>query len=244
MAGDAASALQSADGVVLTRAFAQRFFGRDVPLATAQRMGYPHTQFLDDPSWVFTDAKSQFPAVMPNAFRPDRTEIGLVLYDGVREVELSSVTDAYPRSTASDVLSLAPERSFVKTAHGMDLLPRFDLASAPALNRVLVPGTPDTTVAESADRWAAARGLTAERIHASGAYAYDLTLRDLARHETRPVAIWAAAWLEYPTGDLALERFLDLCPEARLAFSLTDHSFERRVPPGLARGWYDVEVAV
>ena len=128
----------------------QRFFGREVALETAQRMGYPHTQFLDDPTWVFTDTRSQFPAVMPNAFRGDRTEIGLVLYDGVREVELSSITDAYPRSTASDVLSLAPERTFVKTAHGLDLLPRFDFASAPALDRLLVPGTPDAALGDEA----------------------------------------------------------------------------------------------
>ena len=183
----------------------QRFFGREVALETAQRMGYPHTQFLDNPTWVFTDARSQFPAVMPNAFRTDRAEIGLVLYDGVREVELSSITDAYPRSTASDVLSLAPERAFVKTAHGLDVLPRFDFASAPPLNRLLVPGTPGPGVAADADRWGAKRGLAAEEIHAAGAYPYDLTLRDLALQETRPVAIWAAAWLEYPTADLALQ---------------------------------------
>jgi hypothetical protein len=183
----------------------QRFFGREVALQAAQRMGYPHTQFLDDPSWVFTDARSQFPAVMPNAFRADRTQIGLVLYDGVREVELSSITDTYPRSTASDVLSLAPERAFVKTAHGLDVLPRFDFTSAPALNRLLVPGTPDSRVAADAESWAATRGLVAERSHAADGYPYDLTLRDLARQETRPVAIWAAAWLEYPTADLALQ---------------------------------------
>jgi hypothetical protein len=142
---------------------------------------------------------------MPNAFRSDRTEIGLVLYDGVREVELSSITDTYPRSTAADVLSLAPERSFITTAHGLDLLPRVDFTSAPALDRLLLPGTPDAALAAATDAWAAQRGLVAERLHAAGGYPYDLTLRDLARHETRPIATWAAAWLEYPTADLGLQ---------------------------------------
>jgi putative intracellular protease/amidase len=183
----------------------QRFVGRDVALETARRMGYPYTRFLDDPTWEFTEARSLFPAVMPNAFRSDRTELGLVLYAGVREVELSSITDAYPRSTASDVLSIAPRRTFVRTAHGLDLLPRFDFGSAPTLDRVLVPGKPDAAIAAGADGWAAERGLVAEHIHASGGYPYDLTLRDLARQETRPVTTWAAAWLEYPTADLALE---------------------------------------
>jgi putative intracellular protease/amidase len=183
----------------------ERFFGRDVAVSTAERMGYPHTRFLDDPTWVFTDARSQFPAVMPNAFRSDRTEIGLVLYDGVREVELSAITDVYPRSTASDVLSLAPERSFIKTAHGLDLLPRFDFASAPGLSRLLVPDAPDAAIVADAEQWAAQRGLAAEQIHAAAGYPYDLTLRDLTLQETRPVAIWAAAWLEYPTADLGLQ---------------------------------------
>jgi AraC family transcriptional regulator, transcriptional activator FtrA len=182
-----------------------RFFGREAALETAARMGYPHTAFLDDPTWHFTDARSLFPAVMPNAFRTDRTQIGIVLHDGVREVELSSIIDTYPRSTAAEVLTIAPERTIVRTAHALDILPRFDLASAPRLDRVLLPGQPDAAFGAMVDRWAADQGQVAKSIHASGGYPYDLTLRDLARQETRPIATWTTAWLEYPTADLALE---------------------------------------
>ena len=93
----------------------ERFFGREGALETAERMGYPHAGFLDDATWHFTDARSLFPAVMPNAFRT---------------------------------------------------------------------------------------GLVAESIHASGGYPYDLTLRDLARQETRPVgcSYWPGSLSSYPSG--------------------------------------------
>jgi hypothetical protein len=43
-----------------------------------------------------------------------------------------------------------------------------------------------------------------ERVHAGGRYAYDLTLEDLARRETRLIASNAARWIEYPTAQLNL----------------------------------------
>jgi AraC family transcriptional activator FtrA len=182
-----------------------RFFGRDVALRTAEQMGYPHTEFLDDPTWHFTEVRSLFPAIMPNAFRGERTQIGLLLYNGIREVALSSITDTYPRSTAADVIGIGLTDGILRTAHGLDLLPRLNLSTATELDRLLVPGTLDRVAADEVDRWAAGRGLTAEHIHAAGGYPYDLTLRDLARHETRPIAVWAAAWLEYPIADLGLQ---------------------------------------
>lgn len=184
----------------------RRFFGREAADETARRLGYPHTRFLDDPTWQFASVKSaeNTAAILPNAFRWNRTQIGLVLYDGVGEIELSSVVDTYPRSTSTDVLAIAPARRYVRTAHGLDLLPRFDLATAPALDRVLIPGQPAPALDAELDRWAAARGLATERIHAAGAYPYDVTFQDLARTETRPIAGYAAAWLEYPTAQLDL----------------------------------------
>jgi putative intracellular protease/amidase len=199
-------------GVDATLHVLDRLFGRQTAMHAALQMGYPHTNFLDDPTWNFTVVQTLLPAIMPNAFRGERTQIGLVLHEGVGEVELTSITDAYPRSTVADVLTIAPEQAFIRTAHGLDLLPRYTLASAPALDRVLTPGNPDastnpavTHARAQVDEWAAKHGLTVERIHASGDYPYDATLRDLARQETRPMATWAAAWLEYPTADLALD---------------------------------------
>jgi hypothetical protein len=78
-------------------------------------------------------------------------------------------------------------------------------ASTETLADSLVPGTPDASVGAIADGWAAERGLVAERIHASGAYAYDATLADMARDESNAIVREAGIGLEYPTRDLHLD---------------------------------------
>jgi transcriptional regulator GlxA family with amidase domain len=181
----------------------RRFFGRAVADETARRLGYPHTRFLDDPSWTFEASNDA--VALPNLFRFGRAKIGVLVYPGIGEIELSSVTDTYPRALATDVLSIGAERTFIRTRHGLDLLPRHALASAPDVDRLLIPGQPAGAVAEPAERWATSHAQQpAERIHAGGGYPYDLTFSDMARHETRLVTRNAAAWIEYPTAHLDL----------------------------------------
>jgi putative intracellular protease/amidase len=189
-------------GVDATLYTLHRLFGREVADQTAQAMGYPHTRFQDDPTW--DAAADNFLPLLPNAFRLQATEIGLVLYDGVREVEVGSVIDTYPHSAVAQVHPIGLHAGIVQTRHGLDLVAPDDLSSAPRPDRVLVPGAPDATVAAEVDRWAATRGLQAERIHASGAYPYDATLRDMAHQESNAIVREAATGLEYPTRDLAL----------------------------------------
>jgi putative intracellular protease/amidase len=180
----------------------QRFFGRETALATAARIGYPHTGFLDDPAW---DAPAYSNAsFLPNLFRVGRTTVGLYLYPGVDELAVSSVTDTYPRAFATDVLTVGAGRSTIRTRFGLDLIPRHDLGSLPAVDRMLVPAAPNAADAAPLVAWGASNRTTVERIHAGGGFAYDRTLEDLARHETRPIAAHAAHWIEYPTAHLDL----------------------------------------
>jgi transcriptional regulator GlxA family with amidase domain len=181
----------------------QRFLGRDAALETAQRVGYPHTDFLDDRTWVLPPDNDA--AALPNLFRFGRTRIGLFLYPGVGEIELSSVTDTYPRALATDVLSIGAERAIVRTRHGLNLVPRHDLSSVRGLDRMLVPGQADADLVAPVERWAEARnGPAVEHIHAGGDYPYDSTLTDIAHRETRLIARNAARWIEYPTAHLKL----------------------------------------
>jgi AraC family transcriptional regulator, transcriptional activator FtrA len=190
-------------GVDATLYTVQRFFGRAKALETAARIGYPHTRFLDDPTFevpAYSDA-----AFLPNLFRLGRAKIGLYLYDGVDEIALSSVTDTYPRAFATDVLTVGARPGVVRTRFGLDLLPRHVLASLPPVGRMLVPGAAAAAAAAPIERWGASnQDVPAERIHAPGRYAYDLAPEDLARHETRPIAANAAHWIEYPTAGLDL----------------------------------------
>jgi hypothetical protein len=190
-------------GVDATLYTLQRFVGRARALETAARIGYPRTRFLDDPTWTvpaYSDA-----GWLPNLFRLGRAKIGLYLYDGVDEIALSSVADAYPRAFATDVLTVGAGRGIVRTRFGLDLIPRHDLASLPTVDRMLVPGATAPSADASIERWGASnQSVPLERVHTAGGYAYDLTLADMARHETRLIASNAAHWIEYPTGQLDL----------------------------------------
>jgi transcriptional regulator GlxA family with amidase domain len=180
-----------------------RFFGRAAADETARRIGYPHTRYLDDPTWV-VPADSDT-AMLPNLFRFSRTKMGLLVYPGVGEIELSSVTDTYPRALATDVLSIGAERGIMRTRHGLDLVPRHTLASVPALDRLFIPGQPDTAAMIPVETWGTSHRQTSiERIHGAGGYPYDLTFSDMARQETRLIARNAARWIEYPTAHLDL----------------------------------------
>jgi hypothetical protein len=181
----------------------QRFFGRDVAEETAQRIGYPHLRFLDDPTWVLPEDKDL--VALPNLFRFGHTQIGMLMYPGVDELALSSVTDTYPRSLATDVLTIGLERQMIKTRHGLDLVPRYDLTSVGKLDRMFIPGQADAMTIATVEQWAAPRlDRAVEQIHPAGVFPYDATFADLARHETRPIAANAARWIEYPIGDLQL----------------------------------------
>lgn len=120
-------------------------------------------------------------------------------------VDQENVTDTYPRAFATDVLAAGAEQGIVRTRFGLDLIPRHDLASLPGVDRMLVPGAPDASAAALIERWGASnQRVPVERVHASGGYAYDLRLQDMARHETRLIASHAAGWIEYPTAQLDL----------------------------------------
>jgi AraC family transcriptional regulator, transcriptional activator FtrA len=190
-------------GVDATLYTLQRFFGRAKVLETAARVGYPHTQFLDDPTWNVAEYSDA--AFLLNLFRFGRTKIGLHFYDGVDEIALSSVTDTYPRAFATDVLAASAERGRVRTRFGLDLMPRHDLASLNGVDRMLVPGAPHASAAAPIERWGGSnQGVPVARVHAGGGYAYDLPLQDMAQHETRLIASHAARWIEYPSARLDL----------------------------------------
>jgi transcriptional regulator GlxA family with amidase domain len=187
-----------------------RMLGREAADQTAEAIGYPHARFLDDPTWG--NSRLHPLPFLPGTYRWHRDEIGLLLYEGVRELEVASVVDTYPRSFTASVRTLSAGASIVRTRHGLDLLPDGSFSATRALDRVLVPG--DASAPENAPEaaeavWSWTRqhpaGPAVEAVHAGGGYLYDATLRDMARHETNGVATEAANILEYPTRDLALD---------------------------------------
>jgi transcriptional regulator GlxA family with amidase domain len=193
-----------------------RLVGREVALDVARQIGYPHTNFLDDPRYDAPPAALALLAsplttlrliatplhnLFVSGYRLGGSQLGVALYDGIDELELASVTDTYPREGAVTVNTIAPRREVVLSRHGLALVPRWSFADAPQLDRMIVPGTPGAADAAAFERWGQERQLAAERIHQAGGYAYEVTLKDMARHSGAAIATQAAYQLEYPIGD-------------------------------------------
>jgi hypothetical protein len=141
------------------------------------------------------------------SFRPHDT-VGVLVTDGIGEIELSSVFITYSdvsyiaRTSALGVRGTEPVRS----RHGLVFLPRQGLLQAEGLDRLIVPGadaarTHDPALDETVK---AELGVTPEYVHAEPGFAFVPVLQDMARTVDVPTARWRAKTLEYPTQELNL----------------------------------------
>jgi AraC family transcriptional regulator, transcriptional activator FtrA len=198
--GNIISSAGITSGIDATLHAVGRLLGREKALEVARILNYPHVRYLDDPRFEVPQREG-LASYLSAGFRWRRTDIGVLLSNGVDEIELASLIDTYPRSFTAQVHTVAPSRRVVRSRHGLELVPRTDLATAPALDRVLLPGGSVGSDAAEVEAWAAARGLQVERMQGGG-FAYDVALRDMARVESTRLAASAAHGLEYPMPEL------------------------------------------
>jgi putative intracellular protease/amidase len=210
--GNVMTAAGVTSGVSATLRVVRGYVGEEAAADLAREIGYPDQRIGDEPR-IEADrltVSDRALYVLGGAYGWDKPRIGVVLRDGLSEIELASVFDVYPGPVfTSNTTSLTPEgpRSPVRSEHGLLFVPRFDLGSAPSLDRLLVPGRAAPSATDPAVRaWARENGLEPEYVHAEApaGFPFDATLRDLSEHENAQVAGFLARLLEYPTGHLDL----------------------------------------
>ena len=133
---------------------------------------------------------------------------GVMLTDGVGELELASVFDTHSgQSFATRTVAVATSDDPVTSRHGLTFVPTSDLHTVgDDLDRLIVPGA-QAARQRDPDLAAHARnehGLTPAYLHTRPGFPYDAALRDLARTADVPTARWTAKVLEYPANDLHL----------------------------------------
>jgi AraC family transcriptional regulator, transcriptional activator FtrA len=122
-------------------------------------------------------------------------------------MELTAVLDAYPVSLTTRTYTVADARRVVTTQYGLQLIPHWDVATLPSLDRFLVPGGPNAAQTDAS--LAAVEGrITAPitRLHDSSQprFAFEAPLEDLARETDVPTAAFANKRLEYRAASLQL----------------------------------------
>jgi putative intracellular protease/amidase len=145
-------------------------------------------------------APSDVVALLSAGYRWDRPTMGVLLTDGVGEIELASAFRPYTElSYLARAVAVTVDGQPVRSRHGLTFVPRGDLGDAVAgLDRLLVPG------ADAARRAVAAGlslpgGLAPVYLHRAPGFAFDAALGDIARTQDVASARWVAKTLQYPT---------------------------------------------
>ena len=199
--GDVITTAGILSGVDGTLRVVERLVGPDAAAEAARATGWPHYHRGAAASMTQADVRPADAVVGFNtAFGWDRDRTGVLLTDGVGEIELASVFDTYGQSLAVGTVAVAPGVEPVRSRHGLTFAPREDPTAAGDLDRLVVPG------AGAAQRRAADRYAELEPVypHREGGFPFDGVLHDLARTTDVATATWTARVLEYPTGHLVL----------------------------------------
>ena len=179
-----------------------KLHGPEVAERVARALRYHPTVELDSTPTVeqYTFGPAESIVLLNAAFKWDKRELGVWLYEGVGDLELAAVLDAYPPTMSARTYTVAATRDILTTQYGLQLVPHWGMGALPDIDRLLVPGGPDTA-AMDASLTATEGSITAPitRIHAGEAHrtAFEAPVEDVARDQNVPSAAFAAKRMEY-----------------------------------------------
>jgi hypothetical protein len=189
-------------GIDATLHTIERLSGHAAAERAGQALGYQHLNRLADPTADYQPSATPDLGLVPNAmYGWGQTHVGVLLHDGVSEIALAALLDTAALNLTHSY-TLAPERTFIRSRHGMIMAPRFSYADAPSLNRVIaLRDASDAGAALVAEQWNQQPGQPHADILTSGAgadFAYDVVIADVARHAGGAVARSDSVNLVYP----------------------------------------------
>jgi putative intracellular protease/amidase len=189
-------------GIDATLHTIERLAGRDVAERAGQALGYQHLDRLDDPTAEYRPPSAPDLGLLPNAmYSWGQTDVGVILHEGISETALAALLDTAALNLTHSY-TLASERTFVRSRHGMIMAPRLSYADAPALDRVVVLSSPgDVGASRVAELWNQRRARPPAELLTAGAgadFAYDAIIADIARREGAAVARSDSINLVYP----------------------------------------------
>lgn len=193
-----------------------RFAGQDVSKRVAREVHYPNFHFSIDPvvtPYTVGLSDAIFPANL--AFRVPRQQIGVAIYDGVGEMDLTGLYDAHIAS--ADLHSIAAASGTVRSAHGLILVASLVVSESEnagaadalrRLDRLVVPGrngAKDGAGVVGALS-AVAPALAPTYVHAEAGQRFGLepVIEDLARTTDVPTARFALKRLEFRSETIRL----------------------------------------
>jgi transcriptional regulator GlxA family with amidase domain len=185
--------------------------GEAVARSIAQDIHYPSYDYVNNPLVEQQSASTgQYLVGLINIlFHWEHPVVGVLLYNGVGELDLASTYDTYAATYTTKLVGVSPTRQLITTQHGLQVVPRSGYVDAPALERLIVPGSrAHQLAAAELNAWSASSSAAPVfYLHANtpDQFAFDAPLRDLAQRENIPTAVLNAKRLEYRPGTVQTE---------------------------------------
>lgn len=188
----------------------EKKLGEPAAAKVAQEIHYPSYSFVANPKVEpFKVDYRVSTYYLNNAFQWNKTNLGVMLYNGIDEMDLSTIFDTYADTGTTRVLTLAASDQPIVTKHHLNLVPRHTFDKAPSLDRLIVPGTEAKTLAASdVAQWQQkGTGLQPLYIHADqpDRFVFEAPLEDLAKHEDVLTAQHAIKRLEYRANHVTVD---------------------------------------
>lgn len=181
----------------------ERLAGADAARSAARQVGW--SGYVPGGPTAIPAAAPRPPdlvALLSASFRWDRPTTGVLLTDGVGEIELASAFRPYTElSFLSEMRAVTADGAPIRSRHGLTFVPRSDLtAAATTLDRLVVPGAKAAgTRAEAGPGKPRGTAYETTYLHEDGtAFAFDGALKDIARTYDAATATWVAKSLQYP----------------------------------------------
>jgi len=185
--------------------------GDAVAQTISEKMHYPSYAFVDKPQVEQNSAGTDLTllGLINILFHWNHPTAGVLLYDGINELELAATYDTYVATYTTKLVSVSQTRQLITTQYGLQIVPRYGFNDVPAIERLIVPGSQAHQLAASEVSAWQQQGNAAPvfYLHADNptGFAFDAPLQDLARQENIPTAVLNAMRLEYRPGTLQTE---------------------------------------
>jgi len=204
--GNIVSSAGLTSGIDATLYVISQQLGEATARAVAKQMNYPSYDYMTNPHMEpFHIEWSDITYVLNNAFQWNKVKAGVLLYNGVDELDLSAAFDTYAASGTTTTLTVSSHNEPIVTKHGLYLAARFQTGEVPKLSKMIIVGTDAEAIAsEDIKQWRDS-GNSADLLFlhrdAVGRFAMDPAFEDLSKQEDIMTAKFAAKRLEYRAAD-------------------------------------------
>jgi AraC family transcriptional regulator, transcriptional activator FtrA len=184
--------------------------GEPMAAKIAKEIHYPSYHFVQNPKVDPFHIDLRFTTYVLNyAFHWNKEKTGVLLYNGMEEIALSSIFDTYADTGTTQVLTVSSLHAPIVTKHHLNLVARYQISNAPKLDKMIVSGADARSLAaEDIQHWneqGHAKELLFMHSDSPDRYVFEAPLEDLAKQEDLLTAQHAVKRLEYRANNLKLE---------------------------------------